>query len=91
MSLQPTSMMTPLTQQMSHLSLGSAGTVREHCMGSEMTTHYAYLRNHEFTHYVTVLPFYYFAVYGCELNYARSIYPTVCTHADNSCSCGGMF
>lgn len=29
MSLQPTSMMAPLTQQMSHLSLGSTGTVRE--------------------------------------------------------------
>uniref|UniRef100_A0A672IBP2 RNA binding motif single stranded interacting protein 1 n=1 Tax=Salarias fasciatus TaxID=181472 RepID=A0A672IBP2_SALFA len=29
MSLQPASMMTPLTQQMGHLSLGSAGTVRE--------------------------------------------------------------
>lgn len=28
MSLQPASMMTPLAQQMSHLSLGSAGTVR---------------------------------------------------------------
>lgn len=28
MSLQPTSMMAPLAQQMSHLSLGSAGTVR---------------------------------------------------------------
>uniref|UniRef100_A0A8D3AL11 RNA binding motif single stranded interacting protein 1 n=1 Tax=Scophthalmus maximus TaxID=52904 RepID=A0A8D3AL11_SCOMX len=32
MSLQPTSMMAPLAQQMSHLSLGSAGTVRQsHC------------------------------------------------------------
>lgn len=29
MSLQPTSMMAPLAQQMSHLSLGSTGTVRE--------------------------------------------------------------
>lgn len=28
MSLQPASMMAPLAQQMSHLSLGSAGTVR---------------------------------------------------------------
>uniref|UniRef100_A0A4W4HNT7 RRM domain-containing protein n=1 Tax=Electrophorus electricus TaxID=8005 RepID=A0A4W4HNT7_ELEEL len=30
MSLQPASMMSPLTQQMSHLSLGSTGTVRRH-------------------------------------------------------------
>lgn len=28
MSLQPTSMITPLSQQMSHMSLGSTGTVR---------------------------------------------------------------
>lgn len=29
MSLQPTSLMAPLAQQMSHLSLGSTGTVRD--------------------------------------------------------------
>uniref|UniRef100_A0A671YNI0 RNA binding motif single stranded interacting protein 1 n=1 Tax=Sparus aurata TaxID=8175 RepID=A0A671YNI0_SPAAU len=39
MSLQPASMMAPLTQQMSHLSMGSAGTVRGHCTRSEMTSH----------------------------------------------------
>uniref|UniRef100_A0A8C7V757 RNA binding motif single stranded interacting protein 1 n=1 Tax=Oncorhynchus mykiss TaxID=8022 RepID=A0A8C7V757_ONCMY len=33
MSLQPTSMMSPLTQQMSHLSMGSTGTVRD--LGSQ--------------------------------------------------------
>lgn len=32
-SLQPSSIMAPLTQQMGHLSLGSAGTVRYHDMG----------------------------------------------------------
>lgn len=30
MSIQPTSMMGPLTQQLSHLSLGSTGTVSTH-------------------------------------------------------------
>uniref|UniRef100_A0AAQ5XAU3 RRM domain-containing protein n=1 Tax=Amphiprion ocellaris TaxID=80972 RepID=A0AAQ5XAU3_AMPOC len=40
MSLQPTSMMAPIAQQMSHLSLGSAGTVSKCCIGSEICSHW---------------------------------------------------
>ncbi|XP_034742470.1 RNA-binding motif, single-stranded-interacting protein 1 [Etheostoma cragini] len=39
MSLQPASMMAPLAQQMSHLSMGNAGTVRELYFGTEFTNY----------------------------------------------------
>lgn len=97
MSLQPASMMAPLTQQMSHLSLGSAGTVRELLMKSERSpgslksaslNRNIYI-DHVHAPYMTVFVFPSMAVHAGQHTYAGSIYPTVCTRADINCSCRG--
>lgn len=58
MSLQPTSMMAPLAQQMSHLSLGSAGTVRGLNISNR---HYPFsslfFSNYDYALYVMLLSF----------------------------------
>uniref|UniRef100_A0A4W5KKD6 RNA binding motif single stranded interacting protein 1 n=1 Tax=Hucho hucho TaxID=62062 RepID=A0A4W5KKD6_9TELE len=43
MSLQPTAMMSPLTQQMSHLSMGSTGTVRGEWSRSQIGQHWVHV------------------------------------------------
>lgn len=98
LSLQPASMMAPLTQQMGHLSLGSAGTVRETCMRLTerlFDSLYFCLRGKKIIKiclfwFVNSLIFHFLAVYGSQYSYARSIYPTVSTSADSHCSCGSM-
>lgn len=98
LSLQPASMMAPLTQQMGHLSLGSAGTVRETCMRLTerlFDSLYFCLRGKKIIKiclfwFVNSLIFHFLAVYGSQYSYARSIYPTVSASADSHCSCGSM-
>lgn len=97
MSLQPASMMAPLTQQMSHLSLGSAGTVRELLIESErspgslksVSLNPNIYIDHVHAPYMTVFVFPSMAVHAGQHTYAGSIYPTVCTRADINCSCRG--
>lgn len=90
--------MAPLTQQMGHLSLGSAGTVRETCMRLTerlFDSLYFCLRGKKIIKiclfwFVNSLIFHFLAVYGSQYSYARSIYPTVSASADSHCSCGSM-
>lgn len=58
MSLQPTSMMAPLAQQMSHLSLGSAGTVRGLSISNRRYAFFFFFfNNYEHALYVILLSF----------------------------------
>lgn len=57
------------------------------CKAASLSKNYAYLRI--MTQNVTLLIFTLFTVHGSQHTYARSIYPSVCTHTDISCTHGG--
>lgn len=69
MSIQPTSMMGPLTQQLSHLSLGSTGTVPSHP--------HALISSALRTDSVFMAPLCFPPVYSSQHSYARALHPTV--------------
>lgn len=72
MSIQPTSMMGPLTQQLSHLSLGSTGTVTSHPrarISSALRTVWVFRARCK----RLCLP----PVYSGQHSYARDLHPTV--------------
>lgn len=95
MSIQPTSMMGPLAQQLSHLSLGSTGTVSTNKHTHAHTnTHqaniYEMIHVKYYTQYIHIFLSVFPTVYSGQHDYAGDLHPPVHRSASLQCPSRGM-